>query len=62
VCQVRNYTNVRHILMNNHDLQIFDTFYGISENVFSFKLFCFSIINPELFSYCYLWSIEKVNQ
>jgi len=48
--------------MNNHDLQIFDTFYGISENVFSFKLFCFSIINPELFSYCYLWSIEKVNQ
>jgi hypothetical protein len=64
VCQVRNYTNVRHILMNNHDLQICDTFYGISENVSSFKLFCFSIINPELFllSYCYLLSIEKVNQ
>jgi len=39
------------ILMKNHDLQICDTFYVISENVFSFKLFCFSIINPELFCY-----------
>ena len=39
------------ILMKNYVLQIRDTFYGISENVLSFKLFCSSITNPEHFCY-----------